>query len=72
MDTLGKIFHMNFLGYAGWFMFIRISQLKYHSISVDQSGYSTFVVAKYLDTVTIKENPKFHKTTLPRDMIFTK
>ena len=35
VDTLGKIFHVNFLGYAYWFMSIRISQLKDHSISVD-------------------------------------
>ena len=32
VDTLGKIFHVNFLGYAHWFMSIRISQLKDHSI----------------------------------------
>ena len=51
---------------------IRISQLRYHSISLDQDMYATSVVAKYLDTITIKENPKFHNTTLPRYMIFTK
>ena len=27
VDTLGNISHMNFLKYAHWFMFIRISQL---------------------------------------------
>ena len=27
VDTLGKIFQMNFLGYAYWFVFISISQL---------------------------------------------
>ena len=31
VDTLGKIFHVNFLGFAHWFMSIRISQLKDHS-----------------------------------------
>ena len=35
VDTLGKIFHVNFLGYSHWFMSIRISQMKDHSISVD-------------------------------------
>ena len=35
VDTLGKRFHVNFLGYAHWFMSIRISQLKDHSIYVD-------------------------------------
>ena len=35
VDTLGKIFHVNFLGYAHWFMSIRILQLKDPSISVD-------------------------------------
>ena len=43
-----------------------------HSISVDQARYSTFIVTKYLDTVTYKESTKFHKTPLPSDMIFTK
>ena len=37
VDTLGKRFHVNFLGFAHWFMSIRISQLKDHSISVDQA-----------------------------------
>ena len=34
-DALGKIFHVNFLGYAHWFMSIKISQMKDCSISVD-------------------------------------
>ena len=72
VDTLGKIFHVNFLGYTHWFMSIRISQLKYHSISVDQARYATSIVAKYLDTATVKASAKFYKTTLPADMIFTK
>ena len=41
VDTLGKRFHVNFLGFAHWFMSIRISQLKEHSISVDQARYAT-------------------------------
>ena len=53
-------------------MSIRISQLKDHSISVDQARYATSVVAKYLDTATVKVSTKFYKTTLPADMIFTK
>ena len=53
-------------------MSIRISQLKDHSISVDQARYSTSIVAKYLDTATVKVGKKFYKTTLPADMIFTK
>ena len=48
VDTLRKIFHVNFLGYAHWFMPTRISQLKDHSISVDQDRYATSIVAKYL------------------------
>ena len=46
VDTLGKIFHVNFLGCAHWFMSIIISQLKDHSISLDQTNYATSVVAK--------------------------
>ena len=45
-DTLGKRFHVNFLGYAHWFMLIRISQLKDNSISVDKARYATSIVAK--------------------------
>ena len=39
---------------------------------MDQARYATSVVGNYLCTVTIKENSKFHNTTLPHDMIFTK
>ena len=72
VDTLGKRFHVNFLGFAHWFMSIRISQLKDSSISVDQARYATFIVAKYLDTATVKLSNKFYKTKLPADMIFKK
>ena len=72
MDTLGEIFHVKFLGYEHWFMSIKISQLKDHSVSMDQDIYATYIVTKYLDTTTIKESSKFRKTTLPHDMIFTK
>ena len=72
VDTLGNRFHVNFLGFAHWFMSIRISQLKDHSISVDQARYATSIVAKYLDTATVKASNKFYKTTLPSNTIFTK
>ena len=51
---------------------IRISQLKDYSISVDQARYATSIVAKYLDTATVKAIKKIYKTTLPADMKFTK
>ena len=35
-------------------------------------SYATSIVAKYLDTATVKASKKFYKTTLPSDMIFTK
>ena len=70
VDTLGKRFHMKLLGYENWFMSISISQLKDHSISVDQYIYATSILAKYLYTTTIKDNTNLHKTTLPHDMIF--
>ena len=72
MDTLGKIFHVKFLGYANWFMSIRISQIKYHSISVDQDRYATYIDAKYLDTATLKVSTKCYKNTFQADIIFTK
>ena len=61
-----------FLGFAHWFMSIRISQLKDHSISVDQARYATSIVSKYLDTATVKVSNNCYKTKLPADMIFTK
>ena len=72
VDTLEKIYHVNFFGYAHWFMSIIISQMKDHSISVDQAIYATSIVIKYLDTATFKASTEFNKTTLPSDMIFTK
>ena len=72
MDTLGKRFHVNYLGYAHWFMSIIISQMKDHSISVDQARYATSIFEKYLDTDTVKVSKKFYKTTFPADMIFIK
>ena len=71
VDTLGKRFNVNFLGYAHWFMSIRISQLNDHSISMDQDRYATSIVAKYLDTTTVKVSKTFYKTRLTADMIFT-
>ena len=63
---------MNLLGFAHWFILIIISQIKDHSISVDQARYATSIVAKYVDTAIIKKNTNFYKTTLPSDMIFIK
>ena len=37
VDTLGKRLHVNFLWYSHWFMLIRISHMKDHSIYVDQA-----------------------------------
>ena len=72
VDALGKRFHVNLLVYAHWFMSIRIYQMKDHYISVDQARYDTSVVAKYLDTATVKTSTYSYKTTLPYDIIFAK
>ena len=53
-------------------MSIIISQMKDHSISVDQARYATSIVAKNLDNAIVKASTKFYKTTFPSDMIFTK
>ena len=70
--ALGNIFHVNFLGYTHWFMSIIISQMKDHSISVDQAKYSTSIVDTFLDTATVNTSTKFFKTNLSPDIIFTK
>ena len=72
VDTLGNILHVNFLGYAYWFMSIRISQMNYHFISVNQTRYATSFVDNYLATDTVKIGTNFYNTTFPHDMIFTK
>ena len=72
MNNLGKRLHVNFLGYAHWFMSIRISQMKDNYIYLDQARYATYIVAKYLDTATVKASTRFYKTTFPYDMIPTK
>ena len=59
VDNLGKRFHVSFLVYAHWFMSIIFSQMKYHSISVDQVRYATSIFAKYFDTATVKVSTKF-------------
>ena len=59
MGALGKIFHVNLLGYVHLFMSIRISHMKYQSVSVYQARYSTSIAAKYLDTATIKTSRDF-------------
>ena len=59
VGTLGKILYVNFLGYAHWFMSIRIYQIEDHSISVDQDRYATSILAMYLDTAPFKTNKKF-------------
>ena len=64
MYNLVNIFHAKLLGCAHC--------VKDYSISVYQARYTTYVVAKYLDTATVKSSKNFDKTTFPYDMIFTK
>ena len=64
VDNLGKRSHVNFLRYPHWFMSIRIYRLKDHSISVDQARYATSIVAKYLDTATVKVSTMWSCKTL--------
>ena len=67
-----KISNENFFKYAHWFMSIRIYQIKYHYISVDQNRYATYNVEKNLYTDTMKASTKIYKTTSPSDVMFTK
>ena len=59
VDTLGKRLHVKFLGYENWFMSIRVSQMKDHSISMDQARYATSIVEKYLYTATVQASTNF-------------
>ena len=58
VDNLGKIFHVNFLGYTHWFMSISISHMRDHSISVDQARYDNYIMARYLGAATVKTSKK--------------
>ena len=53
-------------------MAIIISQMRDNSISVDHAISDTSIVAKYLDTATVKASKFSNKTTLTSVMIFTK
>ena len=46
--------------------------MKDHYIYVDQARYATSIVAKHLNTATVKASAKWYMTTLPFDMIFKK
>ena len=59
VDTLGKRLHVNFLGYAHWFVSIRNFQMKDHSITVNQARYATSIVAKYLENSSVKAVKRF-------------
>ena len=61
VDDLGKIFHLNFLVYAHWFMSTISYHMKDHPISVYQDRYSTSIVDKYLDTSTVNTSKRFYK-----------
>ena len=63
LDTLRNRLYVYFLVYAYRFMSIIISQFKDHYISLYRSRYDTYVVAKYLDTVTLKYNSSFIRLT---------
>ena len=43
-----------------------------HYILVYRARQDTSIVAKYLDTDTVKTSKIFYKTTLPSDMVFNK
>ena len=72
MDTLVSIFQVNLLGYAHWFMSIRITQMRDNYISVDQARYDNSIVDKYLDTYKFKVSVKLYNTTLTYNIVFTK
>ena len=57
--TLGKRFHVNFLGYAHWFMSIIISHFKDHTISMDQAGYATSIVPNIWILSQLREAQSF-------------
>ena len=59
VNTLGKILNANFLGFVHWFISIRFSQMKDHSISEYQARYAISVAAKYLDNASVKKIAKF-------------
>ena len=72
IDTLGKqnpceIFRICTLVYVNKNF---STERPFHLCGPSQICY--LIVAKYLDTATVKVSTKFYKTTLPAEMIFTK
>ena len=51
-----KYIPFELIRYAHSFIYIMISELNNHYVSVNQARYATSVVAKYLDTAVIKQN----------------
>ena len=72
VDNLGKMSHVELLVYAHWFVSIKTSQIRDHSISVNQDIYAASIVVKYFNTATVKVSTKFYKTPFSADMIFKK
>ena len=58
VENLGNRLHVNFLGFSHWFIPISISYMRDHSILVHQDRYAISIVAKYLDTITVKASKK--------------
>ena len=46
--------------------------MKNHYIPLNQAVYDTYIVAKYLDTATVKTSTEFYKTPFLSDIIFTR
>ena len=53
-------------------MSIRMTHIKDHYISIDQSKYAISVVEKYFDPATVKSSTNFYMTTFTYGMISTK
>ncbi len=68
---LGKLFNLELLGQAHWYLGTRIRQLANYDIELDQSRYCLSIVKKYLDTAGCPKNNRRHETPLALDFVPT-
>ena len=67
-DTLSKIFEVEFLGQAHWYLSARIYQDADFSLTLDQARCYKAIVNRFLEKAGAKK-PRFHSTILPAEFV---
>ena len=70
--SLSDRFEVGFMGYAHWFLSLRISQDKNYNITVDQDRYARMLTRRHLGDVVIESKARKHDRTLPDGFVASK